>query len=123
MAPTELEKIIWHDDERDNVMINDYFNGRPSGISKTLRRSSSGVVDVYGAFVFLRMLAGGKHLFEMPLLEWNGKITITVIKRWREMLRGMKILAGLPWWSGVWVLQETVLSPEATIYYGNIVVP
>lgn len=44
--PTELEAIIWHDDERDQIVIDDYLDDTPADIPKPLRGSCAELAEV-----------------------------------------------------------------------------
>ncbi|KAG6368589.1 hypothetical protein INS49_002802 [Diaporthe citri] len=71
--------------------------------------------DIFGAFCVISMLAQGllaSRIWYLKKLNYAAPI-----------IRGLLALLDEPWWSRIWVVQETVVSDNAVVYYKNISMP
>ena len=66
-----------------------------------------------GALDILRLLAEGKHFYEMPFFEIDASLCIKMRQFWYQSLRSFCAMVSQPWWKRVWIVQEAVLSPKA----------
>ena len=78
------------------------------------------IVLVFISFCQLRLLAGNKHLQDLEnfaeRLHKDGK------SHSRSIMKALGAFAFNPWFNRIWVIQEYVLAPEATMFYGPIAV-
>jgi hypothetical protein len=67
------------------------------------------------AFWFIRLLAKGVHLSDIPFLHSQS---------YREnVFKELQHIMDSPWWNRIWVIQELVLAPRATIFIGHLQAP
>jgi Heterokaryon incompatibility protein (HET) len=67
------------------------------------------------AFCFITQLSYGHHVHDMPLFK--------NVKYWRNVLGALGQIMRKDWWTRIWVVQEAVLAPQATIIYGRFKCP
>jgi hypothetical protein len=58
----------------------------------------------------------------MSFFEVNGK-KLHARNFWPAVIRALDTLSSVPWWTRIWVLQETVLARKATLMYSYITAP
>ncbi|KAF1847680.1 uncharacterized protein K460DRAFT_426459 [Cucurbitaria berberidis CBS 394.84] len=117
-APSEQPRIYqWTGDDTDVELVNAYFEWY-----QNQREEKNYGEDILGAFVFIRLRAGDKHLNEMPFFDVEGK-RLQARKPWPAVVRALETLNSVPWWTRVWVLQETALARKATVIYNHTTAP
>jgi hypothetical protein len=97
--------------------------------------------DIFGAFCLIQSLARGDssttiNFLEKPVFDPNQAHTPPIgyydPEQANQYLRGSRssrVWAGLerlmnrPWWSRIWVIQETVLAQKATVHFGMLSAP
>ena len=119
----ELPLIIWEGDGRDSDKLVEYFQADLGGVYGVLLNDCPEMADVYSAFVFLRLILDGAHLYDLAFFQRSGEYILQSTTKWEQAIRGLEIITKSPWWNRIWVLQETVLPPRATIHFGNITIP
>jgi len=110
------DNTVWHNDMRDASTLENALRSLkalghvPFALTHTLEPDYA-----LGAFCFIRLLAEGKHLREIPFL-WDQRCRENVFRAISSMMQS-------PWWSRIWVIQELVLAPQASIFYGHLTAP
>ena len=79
--------------------------------------------SISSAIRILWHLATGRHLYQMPFFKVTGPDTIEPCPTWAASLRVLSIILSRPWWARVWIVQEVVLSTQATVHIGGYKVP
>ena len=79
--------------------------------------------NVSSAIRILELLATGRHLYQIPFFRVTGLETIEPCPTWAASLRVLSIILSRPWWTRVWIVQEVVLSTQATVHIGEYKVP
>lgn len=84
----------------------------PSAGSATISPDES----VVGALNIMHHLSENKHLYQMPFWRYRATAAAGVyfVGTWYKCLRTLLSLVSQPWWERVWIVQEAVLSPNAT---------
>ncbi len=89
----------------------------PSAGSATISPDES----IIGALHIVLHLLHNKHLYQMPF--WRFKDTsatsIYFVGTWYKCLRTLLSIVSQPWWERIWIVQEAVLSPNATLNIGR----
>ena len=67
------------------------------------------------AFCFITQLSHGKHMHGIPLFK--------NVMYWRNVSGTLSQIMRQDWWTRIWVVQEAVLAPQATIIYGRFRCP
>ena len=115
----------WKGDDTDMELVNAYFERNQTGEMEEEEEEEDEeeeTEDILGLFVFLKLRAMGKHLHEIPFFSVdNGKLHARKI--WLPTIRAMDTLGSNPWWTRMWVIQETVLARKATVVYHNMAAP
>lgn len=75
--------------------------------------------NISSAIRILELLATGCHLYQMPFFKVTGPETIEPCPTWAASLRVLSIILSRPWWTRVWIVQEVVLSTQATVHIGG----
>jgi hypothetical protein len=120
-APVAQPKIIhWIGDDMDMEVTDSYFKRDHS----LVRENGEGkeTEDVLGLFVYLGFRAMDRHLYEIPFFDVEEDILYTK-QNWSAVIRAAETLLSNPWWTRIWVVQETVLARHATVVYRNITIP
>lgn len=81
--------------------------------------STTDHADILSAFEILELIAGGKHLHEMPFLTVTSQSRIQLSRSWYRSLRALCMILSRPWWNRLWVVQEVALSSNATVCIGT----
>ncbi|KAG8159854.1 hypothetical protein KVR01_010491 [Diaporthe batatas] len=108
---TEWGDIRFFGDERDTPKIDSHLGKLWRGQLELPDDSQ----DIFGAFCVFSMLAQGlpaSRIWYLKNLTYSAPI-----------VRGIMALLVEPWWSRIWVVQETVVSTHALVYYKNISMP
>jgi hypothetical protein len=121
--PVERPSITWYDDQRDDELIERFFQTDTNDIAQVVQQGSDDVRDIHGALVFLRFLAQDMHFFDMPLFTPAGENKLDPTVHWEPAVRGMRLLVNSPWWDRIWIVQESVLPQEALVCFGNTTFP
>ena len=79
--------------------------------------------NISSAIRILELLATGLHLYQMPFFKVTGPETIEPCLTWAASLCVLSIELSRPWWTRVWIVQEVVLSTEATVHIDGYKVP
>lgn len=79
--------------------------------------------DIPSAIRILELLATGCHLYQMPFFKVTGPETIEPCTTWAASLRVLSMILSRPWWNRVWIVQEILLSIQATVHIGEFKVP
>ena len=76
---------------------------------------------VLGALDIIRHLLQNKHFYQMPFWRYTEEAATNVcfVDTWYKCLRTLLSIISQPWWERVWVVQEAVLSPKATLNIGR----
>ena len=74
-----------------------------------------------GALDIIRHLLQNKHLYQVPFWRYTEEAAANVcfVGTWYKCLRTLWSIISQPWWERVWVIQEAVLSPKATLNIGR----
>ncbi|USP81699.1 hypothetical protein yc1106_08973 [Curvularia clavata] len=120
-APMDQPDIVeWTGNDTDLVLIDSYFK------RKTLQDGSNKkdceAEDVVGLFVFMKLRAMDKHVHEIPFFDVHGD-KLQAKKTWLSIIRAMHTLSSHPWWTRIWVVQESILARKAKVIYCNITAP
>ncbi|CAE6995143.1 hypothetical protein P3342_000058 [Pyrenophora teres f. teres] len=121
-APKEqLHTHKWTGDDTGMELVNAYFEKiHSTGMEGGEEEEET--ENILGLFVFLKLRSMGKHLHEIPFFSVD-KGKLNARRNWLSTLRAMHTLASNPWWTRMWVLQETVLARKATVAYHNMTAP
>jgi hypothetical protein len=104
-------------DDTDVEIVDAYFNQtRPQD------DDDNDAEDILGDFVYLKLRAMGEHIDEIPFFEANDK-KLQPRQTWPAVARALDTLSSNPWWTRIWVVQETVLAREATVVYSHVTAP
>ena len=79
--------------------------------------------NIPSAIRILELLATGCHLYQTPFFKVTGPKTIEPCTTWATSLRVLSMILSRPWWSRVWIVQEVLLSIQATVHIGEYKVP
>ena len=79
--------------------------------------------NISSAIGILELFATGRHLYQMPFFKVTGPETIEPCPTWAASLRVLSIILSRPWWTRVWIVQEVVLSTQATVHIGEYKIP
>jgi len=113
--------VQWKGDDTDMELVNAYFE-RSQTVEMEEEEEEEETEDILGLFVFLKLRAMGKHLHEIPFFSVdNGKLHARKI--WLPTIRAMDTLGSNPWWTRMWVIQETILARKAIVAYHNVTAP
>ncbi|OAG03606.1 HET-domain-containing protein [Paraphaeosphaeria sporulosa] len=130
-------RLVWHGDAADDHILNQYLD---DCLHDDL--SSADVPhDVFGAFCLVSSLASGNssRLFNMLKNDESrlclryahnqrlydflpGDVQITG-SRASRVFAGLARIMSRPWWTRIWVIQETVLSQKAVVHFGQLSAP
>ncbi|KAF1979486.1 hypothetical protein BU23DRAFT_522764 [Bimuria novae-zelandiae CBS 107.79] len=130
-------RVIWHGNAADDNLLDEYLQ---DCLHDDL--SSADVPnDVFGAFCLISCLAQGTEGRVLGMLKhderklWarydhsqgfydllSGDVYV-VGSRSSRVWAGLEKIMIRPWWSRIWIIQETVLSRKATVHYGQISAP
>ena len=125
--PAEAPPVVWYSDARDTEMVEIYFRnfGKDEGDNQILPSPISVRRKIFAAFVFLSMTASDTHLHDLPFFKIaeNENCSISDTVHWRLLIEGLQRLINVPWWNRIWTLQEAVLSTDALIHFGNLILP
>jgi hypothetical protein len=117
-APVARPEIIyWFKDGTDMEVLESYFEQ-----DDLEYQPDEETEDALGLFVYLGTRAMDIHLSEVPFFDVKERKLIPK-QKWPAVVRAGKTLLSNPWWTRIWVVQETVLAREATVVYCNITVP
>lgn len=135
-GPSALERaattpIIFHNDDRDHGLLQHHFPAQPSfelateswTTFRSILQSPDAGNDILRAFLFLRHMAEGRHIAQFPLLEVDDAGRLRASPDWAPCVHALLDILLRPWWRRMWIVQETVLPPKATIHLGNISAP
>jgi len=83
-------------------------------ILETAQRPADYVLD---ALCFIQCLAENthSHLYNDP--------GVRLYLYQRRVIRALKVIMECAWWDRIWVVQETILPPKATVIFGSAVAP
>ena len=70
------------------------------------------------ALDILNRLAGDHHFHEMPFYDVTSQKEAQLQTSWYKSLRLLLAILAQPWWSRVWIVQETVLSSHTSVSIG-----
>ncbi|KAF2195633.1 hypothetical protein K469DRAFT_699217 [Zopfia rhizophila CBS 207.26] len=141
-------RIAWQGNAGDRNLATymwDYMQSKERA-RKSPHASVSGDVhlpynDIFGAFCLIYSLARGTSTLAINFLEesdiktleglrfprvWYGSRSKSMHIRDSRSARvwaGLERLMSRPWWSRIWVVQETVLARNATVQYGMLSAP
>ena len=62
-----------------------------------------------------------RHVHEVPFFAVKEN-KLWPYRTWPAIIRAAETLLSNPWWTRIWVLQETVLARQATVIYCNITI-
>jgi len=138
-------RIIWSGDKRDETLRDAYFanieRSHLFGIPEVDRPWTESGPDIFGAFCLIHSFAQDASHPALGILDrekvaamrrygfasiWQGLVLAKACVRGSRSSRvweGLARLMSRPWWQRVWIVQETVLSQRATIYYGMLSAP
>lgn len=77
--------------------------------------------DGFEAFGFISQLSRGAHLSELKF-SMSYAYGETTFEHYVG-LKSVRKLFESPWWSRIWVVQETILPPQALMVYGSVSAP
>jgi hypothetical protein len=107
----------WTGDDTDMEIVDAYFDQtRPQSDDENDSE------EILGAFFYLKLRAMGDHLDEIPFFEADDK-KLQPRQTWPAVIRALDTLISNPWWTRIWVVQETVLAREATVVYSHVTAP
>lgn len=110
---SEQPIIEFWGDERDIQHIGSHLNRMYSQRKDKLSMALS--TDMYGTFCMISLLAQGlkaSNIWYLRRLDYAPAI-----------IQGLVSLLEMPWWSRIWVVQETVVASQAIVYWNNISMP
>ncbi|KAF2676556.1 HET-domain-containing protein [Lentithecium fluviatile CBS 122367] len=138
-------RIAWHGNASDQRLLDAYLSScrHSNGIETYLRELVDGDTsnDIFGAFCLIQSFAQGSSEPALEFLQENERQMWEkhdYPKQWYGLIasdahvqgsRASRIWAGLdrlmsrPWWTRIWVIQETVLSRKATVHFGMLSAP
>lgn len=120
-SPSEQPEIVrWTGDDRDLEIVDSYF--KQGVLQNGSNEKDKETEDVVGLFVYMKLRAMDKHVHEIPFFDVQGG-KLQTGKTWLAIIQAMHTLSSHPWWTRIWVVQETILTRKATVLYGNITVP
>jgi hypothetical protein len=111
--------VRWTGNETDLAIVDSYFE-RMAQRSST--EDNSTTEDVVGLFVFMKLRTMDKHVHEIPFFDVQGD-ELQAGQTWLAIIQAMQTLSSHPWWTRIWVVQETILARKATVLYCNVTVP
>ena len=79
--------------------------------------------NVTGALEILLLLDEDKHFYQMPFFKITSAAEIDLATVWYDALRTLSVIMTRPWWTRVWIVQEAVLPPKATVHISKLEVP
>ncbi|KAH8786364.1 heterokaryon incompatibility protein-domain-containing protein [Hyaloscypha sp. PMI_1271] len=107
------ETIIWSGTQNDKLAVEkclqnySIFSRMPLGFE-----ASAGQDYLLCALSFVHFLAQGQYLSDIPFFRDHSYRSL--------VLSELQSLMESHWWSRIWVVQETVLAPVASLIYGPI---
>lgn len=88
---------------------------------EALGESTSDILEV---FRFIQGLSRSGHLEKLAYIETHGYADASRPAHGLfEALRKLTHAPCTPWWTRIWVVQEAVFPPQATLFYGAISAP
>lgn len=76
----------------------------------------------YDVFCLIRLLAQGDHLTKIPLFDQERRASVDAAWE-RGLCEALRMLTICAWWNRIWVVQEIVVSRNATVLFGSMVAP
>ncbi|CAI9637141.1 unnamed protein product [Alternaria burnsii] len=120
-APLQRPNVVhFTGDDSDMEIVDAYFE-RTQSVSQ-YNDEDTETEDVLGLFVYLVIRAMDKHLYEIPFFTLREN-RLRAKQAWAAVIRAAKTLQFNPWWTRIWVIQETVLARHANVVYCNITIP
>ncbi|KAF2493461.1 HET-domain-containing protein [Lophium mytilinum] len=75
------------------------------------------------AFVIVYMMSCMDHVRDLPFLTQRAGNHLSVSNDYVNGFKCLDAFLDLPYWSRIWVVQEMILPPRATVVYGSVVLP
>ena len=75
------------------------------------------------AFALLNILSDDKHTHELPCFTMMANSMLGVAERYERAFDALQRITKMPYWRRIWVVQEIVLPPLATVVWGSISAP
>lgn len=110
-------RIIWQGNDDDERLLQQYLSDP---------RITDSPNDVYGAFCLIQSIAqrASGPLFELFTLQTRSPFMgLAPTSKASRILAGLSRLMSRPWFTRIWVIQETVLSQRATVHFGMLSAP
>lgn len=106
---------LTHQDDERKVSEFEAVYKRHYGLPFALRHRKN-IDSVMGAYCLISLLARNQHLNRetVPFLSEEASYKI---------FRALENMDTSLWWTRTWVVQELVLAPQATVYYGRFIAP
>jgi len=79
--------------------------------------------ETLAAFGMLYLLSIDEHWTEKPLFKADDKGQLHIANAYKLAWQALQKMLRLQWWTRLWVVQEFVLSREATLALGSVSVP
>jgi hypothetical protein len=79
--------------------------------------------DFLGAFCFLRLLADDSHIREMPFFKMEGESSGRIADIFPMVMAALKYILNAPWWTRIWVIQESVFPNDVEFQTGPFIMP
>ncbi|KAJ5062687.1 heterokaryon incompatibility protein-domain-containing protein, partial [Bipolaris maydis] len=120
-SPSEQPDIVrWTGEDEDLEIVDSYF--KQGTLQNSPNEEGNETEDVVGLFVYMKLRAMNKHVHEIPFFDVKGG-KLQAGQSWLAIIQAMHTLSSHPWWTRIWVVQETILARKATVLYGKITVP
>jgi hypothetical protein len=107
--------------------IESYARKAPASASfqEDRHAGSQEVHEIMLVFDLIRMLSQADHLKDIPIFreEEMNSSEHDSMNRLFESLRQLMHAPITPWWGRIWVVQEVILPPEATVVHGTVSAP
>jgi hypothetical protein len=75
------------------------------------------------AFALLHTLSDDKHMHELSCFTIKVDSTLGVAEGYKGAFDALQRITKMPYWRRIWVVQEIVLPPLATVVWGSISAP
>lgn len=121
--PTSKSQFRSIEDQRprpwDGFLNGDFEFNRLNNFEEEIKED-----EMLAAFTLVYILSGNKHIRDWPFLVHNpDKDAWEITETFKNAIKGMEKLVSLAYWTRIWIMQEAILPPRATVVYGSFAAP
>ncbi|KAI9154942.1 FAD-linked oxidoreductase ZEB1 [Paramyrothecium foliicola] len=111
LTPTTPARIDWYGNERDRAKW-EMFRARQKERQQSFNVHTRDIFGAICVFWLLSMGVKASHIIHLRHISQSAGI-----------INGLHAILEQSWWRRTWVVQETVVTTNATVYYGSISAP